>query len=78
MADNNTSNNFLQDGKSVGFDHELNNGKVFDTLPDVVPTTAEGYSIYSNLKDGKVSSLSHRSDAFTLRISPLPFCLSVL
>ncbi|KFH70534.1 hypothetical protein MVEG_03384 [Podila verticillata NRRL 6337] len=55
MADNNTGNNYPQDGKSVGFAAELNNEKVPDTLPGVVPTTAEGYSIYSNLKDGKAS-----------------------
>ncbi|KAF8975949.1 hypothetical protein BGZ52_008447, partial [Haplosporangium bisporale] len=55
MADNNTGNNYPQDEKSVGFAAELNNEKVPDTLPGVVPTTAEGYSIYSNLKDGKAS-----------------------
>ncbi|KAF9204494.1 P-type ATPase [Podila verticillata] len=55
MVDNNTGNNYPQDGKSVGFAAELNNEKVPDTLPGVVPTTAEGYSIYSNLKDGKAS-----------------------
>lgn len=62
MADDNINYNYPPDGKSVGFVTEFNNEKVPDTLPGVVPTTAEGYSIYSNLKDGKVSDVSHRSN----------------
>lgn len=54
MTDNNTNNKYPPETKNVGFDTEFTE-KVPDTLPGRAPSTAEGYSIYSNLMDGKVS-----------------------
>ncbi|KAG0089345.1 hypothetical protein BGZ93_009917 [Podila epicladia] len=54
MTDNNINNNYPPETKNVGFDTEFTE-KVPDTLPARAPSTAEGYSIYSNIKDGKAS-----------------------
>ncbi|KAG0341530.1 P-type ATPase [Podila humilis] len=60
MADN-TSTAHLSNTRNVGFDTEHTHEVPPDTLPGIVPANAEGYSIYSNFKDGK-ASVEHQID----------------